>query len=152
MAKTEVDKDLIRELAALMDETGLCEIEIGNHDRRMRLVRPTSPKFTESAISAMTQYSNLESPGSISSQDSTISSDPGAVTSPLVGTAYYAPSPEASPFVKVGDKVSEGQTLLVIEAMKTFNEIPAPSSGVVKEILFENASPVEYGDVLMIVA
>ena len=151
MSKTEVDKDLIRELAALMDETGLCEIEIGNHDRRMRLVRPTSPQSTESAISATIQPSNLVSPGAVSSQDSIISSHPGAVTSPLVGTAYHAPSPEASPFVKVGDKVSEGQTLLVIEAMKTFNEIPAPNSGFVKEILFENATPVEYGDVLMIV-
>ena len=73
------------------------------------------------------------------------------MNSPLVGTAYYAPSPEAPPFVNVGDKVSVGQTLLVIEAMKTFNEIPAPNTGVVKEILFENATPVEFGDVLMIV-
>ena len=151
MSKTEVDKDLIRELATLMDETGLCEIEIGNHDQRMRLVRPTSPNFIESAFSATIQPSNLTSPGSISSQETATFSHPGAVTSPLVGTAYYAPSPEASPFVNVGDKVSEGQTLLVIEAMKTFNEIPAPNAGVVKEILFENATPVEFGDVLMIV-
>ena len=84
-------------------------------------------------------------------QDSDLSSHPGAVSSPLVGTAYYAPSPEAPPFVNIGDRVSTGQTLLVIEAMKTFNEIPAPNSGVVKQILFENATPVEFGDVLMIV-
>ena len=151
MSKTEVDKDLIRELAALMDETGLCEIEIGNGDRRMRLVRPISPSSNDLAFSATTPPSILPLPGSISSQDSVTSSHLGAVTSPLVGTAYYAPSPEASPFVKVGDKVSEGQTLLVIEAMKTFNEIPAPNSGVVKQILFENATPVEFGVVLMIV-
>ena len=151
MAKTEADTDLIRELAALMEETGLCEIEIGNHDRRMRLVRSISLKSSEPAFSTTIQPSTVASPGSISSHDSTKPSHPGAVTSPLVGTAYYAPSPEASPFVNVGDKVSEGQTLLVIEAMKTFNEIPSPNSGVVKEILFENATPVEFGDVLMIV-
>ena len=151
MAKTEVDKDLIRELAALMDETGLCEIEIGSDERRMRLVRPSTTKSTEAALLATIQSSQTASLGSVSPQGSALSSQTGAVTSPLVGTAYYAPSPEASPFVNVGDKVSEGQTLLVIEAMKTFNEIPAPNSGVVKEILFENAAPVEFGDVLMIV-
>ena len=148
MAKTEVDKNLIRELAALMDETGLCEIEIGSNDRRMRLVRPASPITATVPLLKSVQPSILTPRGS---QDSTISSHPGAVTSPLVGTAYFSPSPEAAPFVKVGDKVSVGQTLLVIEAMKTFNEIPAPNSGVVKEILFENATPVEFGDVLMIV-
>ena len=84
-------------------------------------------------------------------QDSDLSSHPGAVSSPLVGTAYYSPSPEAPPFVNIGDQVSTGQTLLVIEAMKTFNEIPAPNSGIVRQILFENATPVEFGDVLMIV-
>jgi len=151
MAKTEIDKDLIRELAALMDETGLCEIEIGNHDQRMRLVLPGPPKTTAAPLSVTTLPVNMTSPSSTSSQDNALSSHPGAVNSPLVGTAYYAPSPEAPPFVNVGDKVSVGQTLLVIEAMKTFNEIPAPNSGVVKEILFENATPVEFGDVLMIV-
>ena len=145
MAKNEVDKNLIRELAALMDETGLCEIEIGSHDERMRLVRPTSP------ISAPTQPTAPASPSSASVQDSDLSSHPGAVSSPLLGTAYYSPSPEAPPFVNIGDRVATGQTLLVIEAMKTFNEIPAPNSGVVKQILFENATPVEFGDVLMIV-
>ena len=145
MAKTEVDKNLIRELAALMDETGLCEIEIGSHDERMRLVRPTSP------ISAPTQPTAPASPSSASVQDSDLSSHPGAVSSPLLGTAYYSPSPEAPPFVNIGDRVATGQTLLVIEAMKTFNEIPSPNSGVVKQILFENAMPVEFGDVLMIV-
>ena len=151
MAKTEVDKNLIRELAALMDETGLCEIEIGSHDERMRLVRPTSPIAAAVPISAPTHPTAPASPSSALMQDSDLSSHPGAVSSPLVGTAYYAPSPEAPPFVNIGDRVSTGQTLLVIEAMKTFNEIPAPNSGVVKQILFENATPVEFGDVLMIV-
>ena len=151
MAKTEVDKNLIRELAALMDETGLCEIEIGSHDERMRLVRHTSPIAATVPTSASTQTTVPASPNTAPVQDSDLSSHPGAVSSPLVGTAFYAPSPEAPPFVNIGDKVSAGQTLLVIEAMKTFNEIPAPNTGVVKQILFENATPVEYGDVLMIV-
>ena len=151
MAEIDVDKELVRELAALMDETGLCEIEIENHDQRMRLVSAASLKINTTALSATSQHPNLTSTSSASSLDSAASTYPGAVTSPLVGTAYYAASPEAPPFVKLGDKVSVGQTLLVIEAMKTFNEIPAPRSGVVKEILFENATPVEFGDVLMIV-
>lgn len=140
MAKTEVDKDLIRELAALMEETGLSEIEIGRHDNRMRLVRGAAavplagPAMAEAATA-----------------DDDLSSHPGAVPSPLVGTAFHASSPDAAPFVNIGDRVTAGQTLLVIEAMKTFNEIPAPSSGVVTRILFENATPVEYGDILMIV-
>ena len=151
MAKTEVDKNLIRELAALMDETGLCEIEIGSHEEHMRLVRPTSLTAAAVPMSASTQPTVSASPNMAPVQESDLSSHPGAVSSPLVGTAFYAPSPEAPPFVNIGDKVSAGQTLLVIEAMKTFNEIPAPNSGVVKQILFENATPVEFGDVLMIV-
>ena len=74
-----------------------------------------------------------------------------SILSPIVGTAYHAASPDAAPFVAIGDRVSAGQTVLVIEAMKTFNEIPSPSSGVVSQILFDNATPVEYGDVLMII-
>jgi acetyl-CoA carboxylase biotin carboxyl carrier protein len=139
MAKTDVDKDLIRELAALMEETGLSEIEIGRNDNRMRLVRAAPP------VAAVTAA------GGAAAADDDFSSHPGAVPSPLVGTAYHASSPDAAPFVNIGDRVTAGQTLLVIEAMKTFNEIPAPSSGVVTRILFENATPVEYGDILMIV-
>ncbi|MBT4169206.1 MAG: acetyl-CoA carboxylase, biotin carboxyl carrier protein, partial [Rhodospirillaceae bacterium] len=80
-----------------------------------------------------------------------LSGHPGAVVSPIVGTAYNAPSPDDAPFVQIGDKVTAGQTILVIEAMKTFNEIPSPHGGTVRQILFENASPIEYGDVLMII-
>ena len=80
-----------------------------------------------------------------------LSNHPGAVVSPIVGTAYHAPSPDDAPFVQVGDKVAAGQTILVIEAMKTFNEIPSPHGGTVRQILFENATPIEFGDVLMII-
>ena len=129
MAKHEVDKDLIRTLAALMDETGLSEIEIENDDDRLRLVRATA------AAAPVADRSK----------------HPGALLPPIAGTAYPAASPDAAPFVAIGDRVSAGQTVLVIEAMKTFNEIPSPSSGVVSQILFDNATPVEYGDVLMII-
>jgi acetyl-CoA carboxylase biotin carboxyl carrier protein len=144
MAKTEVDKDLIRELAALMEEMGLSEIEIERDDDRMRLVRATAPAAAAVAPPAVAAATPATA-------DSDLSQHPGAVPSPLVGTAYHAASPDAAPFVNVGDHVTAGQTLLVIEAMKTFNEIPSPRSGTVTQILFDNATPVEYGDVLMIV-
>jgi acetyl-CoA carboxylase biotin carboxyl carrier protein len=148
MAKTEVDKELIRELAALMDETGLSEIEIENDDDRMRLVRavaPVAPVAAPVAVMAPAVAAVAAAP------ESDLSSHPGALLSPIVGTAFEAPSPQDAPFVKVGDQVAAGQTLLVIEAMKTFNEIPSTCAGVVRQILFENASPVEFGDVLMII-
>jgi acetyl-CoA carboxylase biotin carboxyl carrier protein len=152
MAKTDVDKDLIRELAALMEETGLSEIEIGRHDNRMRLVRAAPPAAAVTATGGAAAVP-LAGPAmaEAATADDDLSSHPGAVPSPLVGTAFHASSPDAAPFVNIGDRVTAGQTLLVIEAMKTFNEIPAPSSGVVTRILFENATPVEYGDILMIV-
>ena len=144
MAKTEIDKDLIRELAALMEETGLSEIEIERDDDRVRLVRATAP----AAIAVASAPVAAAAPAAT---DSDLSNHPGAIPSPLVGTAYHAASSDAAPFVNVGDHVTAGQTLLVIEAMKTFNEIPSPRSGSVTQILFDNATPVEYGDVLMIV-
>jgi len=157
MAKTDVDKDLIRELAALMEETGLSEIEIGRNDNRMRLVRAAPPVAAvtaaggAAAVPVAGPAAAEAATAAAAAADDDFSSHPGAVPSPLVGTAYHASSPDAAPFVNIGDRVTAGQTLLVIEAMKTFNEIPAPSSGVVTRILFENATPVEYGDILMIV-
>ncbi|MBT3536178.1 MAG: acetyl-CoA carboxylase biotin carboxyl carrier protein [Rhodospirillaceae bacterium] len=153
MAKTKVDKDLIRELAALMEETGLSEIEIERDDDRMRLVRATAPIAPVIAVptAAPTAAGAVAAPAPAGDGSGDLSAHPGAVPSPLVGTAYHSASPDAAPFVKVGDQISAGQTLLVIEAMKTFNEIPAPKSGVVTQILFDNATPVEYGDILMIV-
>jgi acetyl-CoA carboxylase biotin carboxyl carrier protein len=148
MAKTEVDKELIRELAALMDETGLSEIEIESDDDRMRLVRAVAS--VAPVPLAATVSPPATAPAAVAPEGD-LSSHPGALLSPIVGTAYHAPSPEDAPFVRVGDQVTAGQTLLVIEAMKTFNEIPATCAGVVRQILFENATPVEYGDVLMIV-
>lgn len=150
MAKTEIDKDLIRELAALMEETGLSEIEIERDDDRMRLVRATAPAAVAVASAPVVAATPVAA-AAPAAADSDLSNHPGAIPSPLVGTAYHAASPDAAPFVNVGDHVTAGQTLLVIEAMKTFNEIPSPRSGTVTQILFDNATPVEYGDVLMIV-
>lgn len=146
MAKYEVNKDLIRELAALMDETGLTEIEIENDDDRMRLVRAVAPAAAVTVAAPIAAVATVAP-----AADADLSKHPGALLSPIVGTAYHAAGPDAAPFVNVGDKVSAGQTVLVIEAMKTFNEIPSPNSGVVQKILFDNATPVEYGDVLMII-
>jgi acetyl-CoA carboxylase biotin carboxyl carrier protein len=151
MAKNEIDKELIRELAALMDETGLSEIEIENDDDRLRLVRATAAAAPAPALSAA--VISVAAPTAPASEaiDGDLANHPGALLSPIVGTAFHAPSPDDAPFVKVGDQVDGGQTLLVIEAMKTFNEIPSARAGVVRQILFENASPVEYGDILMII-
>ena len=154
MTKTEVDKDLIRELAALMEETGLSEIEIENDDDRMRLVRAGTAPAATVAIPAAAAAAAAPTPAAAAAPaagEGDLSGHPGAVVSPIVGTAYNAPSPDDAPFVQIGDKVTAGQTILVIEAMKTFNEIPSPHGGTVRQILFENASPIEYGHVLMII-
>ncbi|MDP6691303.1 MAG: acetyl-CoA carboxylase biotin carboxyl carrier protein [Alphaproteobacteria bacterium] len=157
MKNKEVDKDLIRELAALMEDAGLSEIEIERDDDRMRLVRAgtaaAAAAVAQPAPAAVTAAPAIAAaaPGAAAAPENDLAGHPGAVVSPIVGTAYHAPSPDDAPFVQVGDKVAAGQTILVIEAMKTFNEIPSPHGGVVRQILFENASPIEYGDVLMII-
>ena len=153
MGKLEVDQQLIRDLAAILDETGLTEIEVSDDDNRVRVARgggtvvaqaPAPMAASAAAPAAAAETATAATPAFDASH-------PGAVTSPMVGTAYHAAEPTAPPFVKVGDQVSEGQTVVIIEAMKTFNEIPSPTSGTVKQIMFENQSPVEFGDVLMII-
>ncbi len=142
MTKFDVDTDLIRSLAQLLEETGLSEIELGDGDRRVRVarngVRPPAAAEGNPAAPAESPPAAVDA------------SHPGAVTSPVVGTVYTAPEPGAPPFVKLGDTVSEGQTLFVIEAMKVLNPIRAPRGGSVKEILAKNGEPVEYGEVLLI--
>jgi acetyl-CoA carboxylase biotin carboxyl carrier protein len=148
MGKLEVDQGLIRELAQLLEETGLGEIEIEDGDRRLRVARPQTV-----AVPAVAAPAARPAGGGAESEESAaphLSAHPGAVTSPMVGTVYRAAEPGAEPFINVGDKVRRGQTLLVIEAMKTFNEIAAPNDGTVSQILVENASPVEFGEVLLV--
>jgi acetyl-CoA carboxylase biotin carboxyl carrier protein len=146
-----VDKDLIRELADLLTETELTEIEVERGDTRIRVVRaPVASTVHVAAPSPRAAEAPLhmaESPA----EKPELADLPGTVNSPMVGTAYRASEPGGRPYVDVGDKVSEGQTLLIIEAMKTMNQIPAPKAGTVKRILVEDGQPVEYGEPLMII-
>ena len=146
MGKLDIDRDLIRELAALLEETGLGEIEIEDEGRRIRVARPATM-----LAPAATSVAPATAEATAATAAADLSAHPGALTSPMVGTVYHAPEPGAEAFVKVGDTVSRGQTLLVIEAMKTFNDIAAPTDGTITQILVENASPVEYGQVLAII-
>ncbi len=137
----EVDKELIRELAALLEETGLSEIEVSNQGRTIRVARGGNAAAPAPAPAAAAEPR-------ASAED--LSNHPGAVTSPMVGIVYVAPAPDAPPFVKVGDKVAAGQTVFIVEAMKTMNPIPAPRDGTVARILATPGAPVEFGEVLMI--
>ena len=153
MGKLEVDQQLIRELAALLDETGLTEIEVCDDASSVRIARNaggTTVSVPLGAVAAPTSQPSAAAEAE-AEPDGYQSGDPGVVTSPMVGTAYLSPEPSAPAYVNVGDSVSAGQTLLIIEAMKTFNEIPAPHAGRVKAVLFENQAPVEFGDVLMVI-
>ena len=145
MTKLSVDKDLIRELADLLDETGLTELEIEEDDVRVRV-----SKGTVAAAPAAAAPAPAPAPAAAPDAETVLRDDPGAVTSPMVGTVFVAPEPGQPAFVKVGDTVAEGQTLLIIEAMKTMNPVVAPRSGVVKQILIENEQPVEFGEPLLI--
>ena len=139
---------LIRDLAAILDETGLSEIEIEKAGLRVRVARTVHVTAAAPSLG----IAPAGTPAAASAPRATdVSSHPGLVASPMVGTAYVAPSPGAAPFVKVGDMVTEGQTLLIIEAMKTMNQIPAPRAGRVTQIIISDAQPVEFGEPLMIV-
>jgi acetyl-CoA carboxylase biotin carboxyl carrier protein len=142
-----VDHDVIRDLAKLLDETGLTEIEYQRDGTSIRVARhagaPAARAWTAEAPSA----SSPSAPAASADP----AEHPGAVTSPMVGTAYLSPAPGAKPFVDVGSQVKAGDTLLIIEAMKTMNQIPAPRSGTVTQVLVENGQPVEFGEPMMII-
>jgi acetyl-CoA carboxylase biotin carboxyl carrier protein len=144
-----VDQDVIRELAKLLDETGLTEIEFERGGMRVRIARQSQAVI---AAAAPPQISvTVPSAAAAEAGSGDLSKHPGTVPSPMVGTAYLAPEPGARPYVDVGSQVRAGQTLLIIEAMKTMNQIPAPRSGRVVQILVEDAQPVEFGEPLMII-
>src|SRR5882757_2827589 len=139
------DSALIRELALLLDETSLTEIEIERAGLRVRVARNISitasmPSNIQPAASAAAAAAPAD-----------VAKHPGVVPSPMVGTVYWASEPGAKPFIEIGTKVSVGQTLLIIEAMKTMNQIPAPRAGTVTQILVEDGVPVEYGEPLVII-
>ncbi len=143
-----IDEDLIRGLASLLDETKLSEIEIEQKGIRIRIARSLTVAAAAPAMHAAHQPALAPEPGAAPIAPE---KHPGAVTSPMVGTAYRAPEPGAPPFVEVGSIVKEGQTLLIVEAMKTMNQIPAPRAGKVTVIFVENGQPVEFGEPLMII-
>jgi acetyl-CoA carboxylase biotin carboxyl carrier protein len=146
MPKLDIDEGLLRKLAQLLHETGLTEIEYENNGQRIRVNRGGGPTMIAAAPAAAA----TPSAGGAAPQPAPAGPPAGAVTSPMVGTAYLAPEPGAEPFVKTGDKVKKGQTLLIIEAMKVMNPIPAPEAGTVEAILINDGQPVEYGEPLLV--
>jgi acetyl-CoA carboxylase biotin carboxyl carrier protein len=153
MAKFDIDTEFVRKLAQLLQETGLGEIELADGDKRIRVARPaiTVAAAPVAAPVAVAGPAGAAAPGAADGANGDLGKHPGAVKSPMVGTAYLAPEPGKPNFVVVGDKVTVGQTLLIIEAMKTFNPIKAPKAGTVTQIMIDNARPVEFGEPLMIV-
>ncbi|HEX5213215.1 MAG TPA: acetyl-CoA carboxylase biotin carboxyl carrier protein [Pseudolabrys sp.] len=141
-----VDRELIQELTKLLDETGLTEIEIEQDGQRVRVARYAA---AAAAASRPAPAAPIITAQPAAAADP--SKHPGAVTSPMVGTAYVAPEPGAKPFVEIGSQVKAGDTLLVVEAMKTMNQIPAPRGGTVIQILFDDGQPVEFGQPLVII-
>ncbi len=147
MSRFHIDEDAVRRLAALLEETGAGEIEYRDGDRRLRIraqaaAAPPPPAAAAAARPAEAPADPTPEPAP------NIEGTP--VTAPIVGTAYLQPEPGQPAFVKVGDRVHAGQTLLIIEAMKVFNQIPAPCDGVVRQVLAVTGAPVEYGEVLMV--
>jgi acetyl-CoA carboxylase biotin carboxyl carrier protein len=150
MAKFEPDDDLIRRLAALLEETGLSEIEYEAEGRRIRVGRGAgSAPGPTSAPSSVPAPQGEPAASVVPEGEDAL--PPGAVTSPMVGTVYAAAEPGAPPLIKVGDTVQEGQTLLIIEAMKVMNPLASPRAGTVTRILVGDGQPVEFGEPLLVI-
>ena len=153
MAKFEMDTEFIRQLAAILEETHLGEIEMADGERRIRVARPTVTYAAPAAMAASAPAASATAAPApaVAPVAGDLAKHPGAVKSPMVGTAYLCPEPGKPAFVNAGDKVIAGQILLIIEAMKTFNPIKAPKTGTIVQILIENAQAVEFGEPMMIV-
>lgn len=147
-SKLTVDEDLIRKLAKLLEETGLSEIEIEHDDNRIRVGRGGGRVIATAAPAPAAAAVPAAAPAAAPADPA---KHPGAVTSPMVGTAYLASSPGSRPFIEVGSHVKAGDTLLIVEAMKTMNQIPSTRTGKVVQILVEDGQPVEFGEALVIV-
>jgi acetyl-CoA carboxylase biotin carboxyl carrier protein len=151
-AKTPIDQDLIRELARLLDETGLSEIEVEQAGLRVRVARTMTAAVSAPPAAPPPPPAVAPAPVAVAGA---VAADPGkhpgVVTSPMVGTAYRSPEPGARAFVDVGSRVAVGDTLLIIEAMKTMNQIPSPRAGTVTQILIDDGQPVEFGEPLLII-
>ena len=142
-----IDAGAIRELANLLTETGLTEIEIEQAGQRVRVARMGAPVVAAHAVTAPVAVTAIPETAAAAKKDGHAA---GTVTSPMVGTVYVSPEPGKPPFVKVGDRVKEGDTLLIVEAMKTMNPILAPRGGTVSEICIHDAQPVEFGQALLV--
>ncbi len=150
--KLSSENQLIRELADLLNETGLSEIEIEKSGLRVKVARQTH--ISAAAYPPTVAPVAVAAPAGVSDGGGAVgdvAKHPGAVKSPMVGTAYRSPEPGSPVFVEVGANVAQGDTLLIIEAMKTMNQIPAPKAGTVTAILFENGQPVEFGEPLVVI-
>ena len=149
-ASMNVDTRLVRELAELLSETGLTEIEVEDGDRKIKVSR-AAPVAAPVTVAPAAAPAPAPTPASAAAEPAAPDTA-NAVRSPMVGTAYLHPEPGADAFIKVGDKVKAGDTLMIIEAMKVMNPITAPAAGTVKQILIENAQPVEFDQPLVVIA
>jgi acetyl-CoA carboxylase biotin carboxyl carrier protein len=156
----EIDPKVVRDLARILRDSDLSEIEVERGDLRIRVARQAgggpaiqaaAPTYAVAAPQAAAPAAAATAVAAPAPAVRDLKSHPGVVTSPMVGTAYLQPEPGAASFVKVGDTVTEGQTLMIVEAMKTMNPIPSPRAGTVKEILIGDSQPIEFGEPLMIV-
>ncbi|BDW88503.1 MULTISPECIES: acetyl-CoA carboxylase biotin carboxyl carrier protein subunit [Thalassospira] len=147
MSKFNIDNDAIRQLAELLDDTNLTEIEVAAGDNRIRVARQGTMVAAAPAVAPAAPAASA--PAVAAPSDA--ASHPGAVKSPMVGVVYFAPEPGAAPFISVGASIAEGQTLMLIEAMKTFNPIRAPKSGKITQIIATDGHPVEYDEPLVII-
>mgnify|MGYP001547345045 CR=1 FL=1 len=150
MPKLTIDKNMIRELAELLAETGLNEIEWSEGGVQLRVARSTT-LIAPLAAAPLPAPAHPAAVAETAPGHNDLGAHPGAVKSPMVGTVYVAAEPGNPPLVRVGDRVEPGQTLLIVEAMKTMNPIPAPRGGMITQILVENQMPVEYGQVMMLI-
>jgi acetyl-CoA carboxylase biotin carboxyl carrier protein len=153
--KSGIDQALIRDLANILNDTDLTEIEVEQDDMRIRVSRAGTPQYVQAPIAAPAYAA---APAAVAAPAAAAAAPAGkarnpdnVVNAPMVGTVYMSPAPGAAAFIQVGASVKEGQTLLIIEAMKTMNQIPAPKSGTVTEILVQDGRPVEYGEALVVI-
>ncbi len=144
-----INQEAVRALAELLLETGLSEIEVEQHGVRIRVARTLAPAVYAAPVPTSAVVGSAAAGGAADEPDVLARGE--HVTSPMVGTIYLRPQPEAEPFIRIGDRVSAGQTLLIVEAMKTMNPIPAPRDGVVLAVLVEDAQPVEFGEPLVVI-
>lgn len=153
--KPKLDTGLVRELAAILREADLGELEVEHEGLRIRVSKPAAPVTAGfAAAPAPVTLAPAPTPAAVAAAPSVApesASSTNAVTSPMVGTVYFAPEPGAPNFVSIGDKVKKGDTLMLVEAMKTFNPIEAPNAGTIKAILVEDTQPVEFGEPLIVI-